>query len=101
MSYKHNDLFAMRERYWSDEESSKVSAEKREFCQILQDAKLFQHPSLEDAKYVFFNLPSIIIIKGYALGFSHPTVKNMILHYISSHAQSLRARDTLKVKFRM
>ncbi len=36
---------------------------------------IHQCATLEDARYFFFSLPSIIIVKGYAHGFMHQPVQ--------------------------
>ncbi|ENX47986.1 MAG TPA: hypothetical protein DIT34_13925 [Acinetobacter ursingii] len=101
MSYKHNNLFAMRENYWNDVDSGHVKAEKQYFCDALNSHGVFEDASLEDAKYFFFTLPSIIIVKGYALGFMHRSVQAMIDQHILSHVNQLKMRESLKIKFRM
>ncbi|BBF78901.1 hypothetical protein [Acinetobacter ursingii] len=101
MSYKHNNLFAMRENYWNDVDSGHVKAEKQYFCDALNSHGVFEDASLEDAKYFFFTLPSIIIVKGYALGFMHRSVQTMIDQHILSHFNQLKMRESLKIKFRM
>ncbi|AOA58095.1 hypothetical protein [Acinetobacter larvae] len=101
MSYKHNNLAAIRQRYWHDETNPDVLIEKNFLQQLLREQSIFAAPSLEDAKYLFFALPSIIIVKGYALGFLHDTVKNMIINYIQDHKQQLMLRQSLKVQYRL
>lgn len=101
MSYKHNDLLAMRQSYWGDEHSERVKNEKQYFQQILNECHIFTEANLEDAKYFFFSLPSIIIVKGYALGFTHSLVKNMILDFITAHKVELSQRQIMKIKFRI
>ena len=51
MSYKHNDLMAMREQYWQDQ-SAHVLTEKAALQQLLSTLEVMPQPSLEDAKYV-------------------------------------------------
>lgn len=101
MSYKHNNLMAMRLSYWNDNTSPQVESEKQFFQNILNEHGIFQSASLEDAKYFFFSLPSIIIVKGYALGFSNHSVKNMINEYIRQNKKSLSERVNLKIQYRM
>ena len=101
MSYKHNNLLAMRESYWNDSHSVHVQAEKRFFCETLNQHGVFENASLEDAKYFFFTLPSIIIVKGYALGFMHRTVQAMIDQHILSNVHQLRMRENFKIQFRL
>ena len=64
MSYKHNNLMAMRERYWNDTENNHVDTEKAYFQKLLQQQGIYEYATLEDARYFFFSLPSIIIVKG-------------------------------------
>ncbi|WP_130804755.1 hypothetical protein [Acinetobacter ihumii] len=99
MSYKHNNLFAMREMYWNDVDSNHVQTEKQYFCDTLNHHGIFTNPSLEDAKYFFFTLPSIIIVKGYALGFMHPTVQDLIFKHIQNNIELLKSRKNLKIQF--
>ncbi|MPW44665.1 hypothetical protein D7V21_15045 [Acinetobacter guerrae] len=101
MSYKHNNLFAMRETYWNDADSHHVQAEKQYFCDMLNQYGVFENASFEDAKYFFFTLPSIIIVKGYALGFMHKSVQAMIDQHIQGHVNQLKMRESLKIQFRM
>ena len=53
MSYKHNNLMAMRQRYWDDTESSHVNAEKALFQQLLVETEIFPAANLDDAKQLF------------------------------------------------
>ena len=101
MSYKHNNLMAMRQNYWNDTDSPQVNLEKNEFKLMLNKYDIFEHPSLEDVKYFFFSLPSIIIVKGYALGFSDRSVKEMIKQFIQQNQAQLRQRTELKIAYRM
>lgn len=101
MSYKHNNLMAMRQNYWNDTDSSQVNLEKTELTKMLTEYGIFEHPSLEDTKYFFFSLPSIIIVKGYALGFSHDSVKEMITQFIEQNKMLLKQRSELKIAYRM
>lgn len=99
MSYKHNNLITMREQYWQDQ-SAQVRSEKAALQQWLQEQQLFVQPSLEDAKYVFFQLPSHIIIQGYALGFMHPQVKNLVFSFLTAQKTQLMQKLPFKVAFR-
>ncbi|WP_407409517.1 hypothetical protein [Acinetobacter sp.] len=99
MSYKHNNLMAMREQYWQDQ-SAHVLTEKAALQQLLSTLEVMPQPSLEDAKYVFFHLPSAIILQGYALGFSHPKVTSLISAFIETHKPQLRVQQGLKIRFR-
>ncbi len=101
MSYKHNNLMAMRENYWNDEQSQHVQIEKQFLQQTLIQQGVFQTPTPEDVKYFFFALPSIVIVKGYALGFQHAQVKSMIEKFIQQNKNRLAQRELLKVQFRM
>ena len=101
MSYKHNNLMAMRQSWWNDESTATVKAEKHFFQQTLREKGVYETPSLEDVKYFFFSLPSIIIVKGYALGFTNQQVKDMISQHIEVNRQTLSARNEIKIQFRM
>lgn len=101
MSYKHNNLMAMRERYWNDTENNHVDIEKAFFQNLLQQQGIFDCATIEDAKYFFFSLPSIIIVKGYAHGFMHQPVQEMILQHIQTHKNELIQKNKLKIQFRM
>ena len=101
MSYKHNNLMAMRENYWNDTDSALVQEEKKFFQYTLLEQEIHNNPSEDDAKYLFFSLPSIIIVKGYALGFRHDTVQAMILKYIQNHKSLLQQKGDIKIQFRM
>ncbi|MCX0338316.1 hypothetical protein [Acinetobacter radioresistens] len=100
MSYKHNNLLAMRQSYWNDEQSVKVQHEKLFFQQVLAEYHIFTEPNLEDARYFFFTLPSIIIVKGYALGFMHESVKALIIQHLIRNKTLLNQRHSLKVQYR-
>lgn len=101
MSYKHNNLMAMRKNYWDDEQSEQVQTEKQYFQQMLSEYQVFEQATLDDAKYVFFALPSIIIVKGYALGFMSTLVKTMILEFILTNKTQLSTRQVMKIQFRV
>lgn len=101
MSYKHNNLLAMREQYWSDEQSTQVQQEKAYFCHLLQASNIYANPTLEDAKYLFFNLPSIVIVKGYALGFQDAQVYELIVRFIEQYKTQLMQKSCVKIQFKM
>lgn len=101
MSYKHNDLRAMRERYWADDQSLKVAAEKAFLQQLLQQHDIYPQPSLDDARYLFFSLPSQIIVKGYALGFQHQQVSDLIIRYINTKKAQLQQRNPVKIQYKL
>lgn len=92
---------AMRVRYWDDLETNTVQVEKQFLQQLLIEQGVFQTPTLEDVKYFFFSLPSIIIVKGYALGFTNNDIKAMISQYIQENKSSLMQREALKIQYRM
>ena len=71
------------------------------FQQTLTEQGVYEPASLDDVKYFFFSLPSIIIVKGYALGFTNQSVKDLIINYIASNKQGLILRKELKIQFRM
>lgn len=101
MSYKHNNLMAMRQNYWDDESSSTVQAEKQFLKDLLVEEDVFKDATLEDTKYFFFTLPSIIIVKAYALGFHHSQVKRMLIKHIHTHRAALMKRAALKIQFKI
>lgn len=101
MSYKHNNLMAMRENYWNDQNSSQVIQEKAALQRTLNQLEVFENASEDDAKYVFFSLPSIIIVKGYALGFLNETVQQLIVQHIQTNKQQLQQRSPLKIQYQM
>jgi len=101
MSYKHNNLMAMRQNYWDDESSSTVQAEKQFLKDLLVEEEVFKDATLDDTKYFFFTLPSIIIVKAYALGFHHSQVKRMLIKHIHTHRATLMKRAALKIQFKI
>lgn len=101
MSYKHNNLMAIRQNYWNDSFSKNVKIEKKFFQTLLNEQHIYADASLEDAKYLFFNLPSIIIVKGYSMGFQNDLVKNMIIEFIDNNKLSLQNKSILKIQYRM
>ena len=101
MSDKHNNLMAMRVNYWNDTDSSHVKSEKNFLQQMLNEHEVFQHATLDDAKYLFFSLPSIIIVKGYASGFSDDGVKVLIDQFIISNKGLLSSRAELKIAYKI
>lgn len=101
MSYKHNNLMAMRQNFWNDHSNDQVQNEKLFLQKILTELGIFQPATLDDAKYCFFLLPSIIIVKGYALGFSNDSVKVMIIDYLSQNRNLLTERASIKIQYRM
>ncbi len=101
MSYKHNNLMAMRQNYWDDAASPTVQAEKQLLRKMLIDEGVFADASLEDTQYFFFTLPSIIIVKAHALGFQHSQVKRMLIKHIHSNRAALMRKSNLKILFKM
>ncbi|MCU4389194.1 hypothetical protein KTH73_00500 [Acinetobacter courvalinii] len=101
MSYKHNNLMAMRQNYWDDESSSTVQAEKQFLQDLLIEEGVFKEATPDDTKYFFFTLPSIIIVKAYALGFHNSQVKRMLVKHIHTHRAALMKRATLKIQFKI
>ena len=99
MSYKHNNLMAMRENYWKDTHSTQVKSEKQFFQHILKEHGICLTPSDDDAKYLFFSLPSIIIVKGYALGFTHDSVRAMIYQHVQNNESTLKQKSNIKIQF--
>ena len=100
MSYKHNDLMAMRQRYWQDQTEA-VQAEKCFFQHFLTEQHIYNIASLADAEYFFFSLPSQIIIKGYAIGFQHPLVFDLLLDYVQKNREALSQRLPIKIQYRL
>ncbi|KYQ82053.1 hypothetical protein AWW73_10615 [Acinetobacter lactucae] len=100
MSYKHNNLMAMRHRFW-DESSDYVRNEKQFLQQTLVEQGIFNDATLDDVKYFFYTLPSIIIVKAYALGFMHDSVKQMLLQHIQTNRLHLMQKSEFKIQFKM
>ena len=100
MSYKHNNLMAMRNSYWNDL-NPQVIKEKLHFQQMLVDNGIFETATAEDAKHLFFSLPSIIIVKGYAHGFMHASVQTLICQHIQANRQFLQQKTEMKIKFNL
>lgn len=99
MSYKHNNLMAMRQNYWDDVQTPVVIQEKLFFQQLLVEKDIFQTATLDDAKHLFFSFPSIIIVKGYAHGFMHESVLCLIDQHIQTNKQLLQQKTAMKIKF--
>ena len=55
----------MRQSWWNDESNPSVKIEKQFFQNTLNELGVYEAASLDDVKYFFFSLPSIIIVKGY------------------------------------
>jgi hypothetical protein len=91
---------AMRKHYWNDS-SAQVQQEKQALKNFLEQQQLFTNMQDEDLKYFFFSLPSQVIVKGYALGFMHERVQDMILQHITENKSRLEKRELFKVKYRM
>lgn len=91
----------MRQNYWNDNFSSTVSLEKQFLQRILTELNIYPNASLEDAKYLFFSLPSIIIVKGYSMGFQHESVRQMILKFIEQNRAILQRKEAMKIQYRM
>jgi hypothetical protein len=90
---------AMRHRYWDDCTSAIVQQEKLFFQRILVEEGIFPEANLDDARYLFFSLPSHIILKGYAQGFQTMLTHQLICQYIQTHQQQLKQRAQLKIQF--
>ena len=101
MSYKHNNLMAMRHNYWDDESSPIVQEEKIFLRNTLIEEGIFKNATLDDAKYFFFTLPSIIIVKAHALGFHHSHVKRMLIKHIHTNRAALMRKSALKIQFKI
>ena len=100
MSYKHNNLMAMRQNYW-DDESSTIQAEKQFLRDTLIEESIFKDATLDDTRYFFFTLPSIIIVKAHALGFDHSHVKCMLIKHIHTNRAALMRKSSLKIQFKI
>ena len=87
--------------YWDDVQSHNVQQEKAFLQDMLIQQGVFQQATLEDARYLFFSLPSIVIVKGYALGFQHESVITLIQQHIQTNIQQLQQRTELKIQFQM
>lgn len=92
---------AMRQNYWDDKSSSTVQAEKQFLQNLLVEEDVFKEATLDDTKYFFFTLPSIIIVKAYALGFHHSEVRRMLVKHIHTHRAALMKRTALKIQFKI
>lgn len=101
MSYKHNNLMAMRINYWNDQSSIQTQKEKSFFQKLLIKHRIFEDATLEDAQYFFFSLPSIVIVKGYAVGFLNDTVVQMLEQHIDKNKNILISRSELKIIYQM
>ena len=101
MSYKHNNLLAMRKQYWSDEHSPQVQAEKQSLLALLNQYEVYTAPTLEDAEYLFFHLPSIVIVKGYAHGFCHSLVHELIVRFIEQYKTQLMQKSCVKIQYKL
>ena len=101
MSYKHNNLMAMRHNYWDDESSPTVQEEKIFLRNTLIEEGIFKNATLDDTRYFFFTLPSIIIVKAHALGFHHSHVKRMLIKHIHTNRAALMRKSSLKIQFKI
>ena len=101
MSYKHNNLMAMRHNYWDDESSPTVQEEKIFLRNTLIEEGIFKNATLDDTRYFFFTLPSIIIVKAHALGFDHSHVKCMLIKHIHTNRAALMRKSSLKIQFKI
>lgn len=91
----------MRQNYWDDEVSPTVQAEKQFLRHTLIEEGIFENATLDDTKYFFFTLPSIIIVKAHALGFHHSLVKRMLIKHIHLNRAILMRKSTLKIQFKI
>ena len=91
----------MRRSWWDDEVNSSVKVEKQFFQLTLTEQGIYDDVTVDDVKYFFFSLPSIIIVKGYALGFTNQQVKNMISQHIQTNRQMLKDRENINIQFTM
>lgn len=100
MSYKHNDLMAMRQNYWQDQTDA-VQAEKVFFQRFLNEQQIYHVTSMSDVEYFFFSLPSQIIIKGYASGFQHPSILDLLIAYTEKNRDALSQHLPIKIQYRL
>ncbi|MFT4021542.1 MAG: hypothetical protein QM666_08520 [Acinetobacter sp.] len=99
MSYKHNNLMAMRNQYWQDN-SLRAQQEKAQLKIFLSHTQLFEQVGESELKYFFYCLPSAIIMKGYALGFNHPKVIHVMKKYIIQNKSLLKCKAEIKIQYR-
>ena len=92
---------AMRHNYWDDESSPTVQEEKIFLRNTLIEEGIFKNATLDDTKYFFFTLPSIIIVKAHALGFHHSHVKRMLIQHIHTNRAALMRKSSLKIQFKI
>jgi len=92
---------AIRKNYWNDTLSSSVKDEKKFLQELLNEFNIYTDASVDDAKYLFFILPSIIIVKGYSTGFQDPIVKEMILTFILKNKESLQSKSLSKIQYHL
>lgn len=91
----------MRHNYWDDESSPTVQEEKIFLRNTLIEEGIFKNATLDDTKYFFFTLPSIIIVKAHALGFQHSHVKRMLIKHIHTNRAALMRKSALKIQFKI
>lgn len=91
----------MRHNYWDDESSPTVQEEKIFLRNTLIEEGIFKNATLDDTKYFFFTLPSIIIVKAHALGFHHSHVKRMLIKHIHTNRAALMRKSALKIQFKI
>lgn len=63
MSYKHNNLMAMRHSWWDDESTPNVKIEKQFFQQTLTEQGVYDTPSLDDVKYFSLACPALSLLR--------------------------------------
>ncbi|MEB3766577.1 hypothetical protein [Acinetobacter sp. MD2] len=100
MSYKHNNLMAMRLRYWQ-EASISVQNNKQSLKVFLEQQQLFSQVSEDELEYFFFSLPSHVVMRAHSLGFDHHQVMAMMTTHIATHRQQLSCRKDIKIKYRL
>lgn len=101
MSYKHNNLMALRNNFWNDEQSERIQTEKQFLTRFLTEQQIFTQATLDDARYFFYSLPSIIIVKAYSLGFLHDTVIGMMQQFIELNREPIRSRQIIKIQYHL
>jgi hypothetical protein len=101
MSYKHNNLMAMRHKFWNEDSSAQANVEKQFLQRFLIEQKVFENATLDDAKYFYFSLPSNIIVKSYGLGFINEAMISLMEQFINEHRTFLINRTEIQIKYRM
>ena len=92
---------AIRNKFWNEDPSIRVVSEKQFLRDFLTQHQIFENTSLEDVKYFFYCLPSIIIVKAYGLGFLHESVITLMQQFVQQHHEQLSSRADFQIKFNL